>query len=689
MKNLRIWLLACICILACVACSSASHEGASGGTGSDAGSGEGSPSLGTPPLVTDPDATAMAISLSLVSDSSGMTPASGDAVEILFEPPNTVHLLALDANDPANSLSFQGTYTMTATNLTVSFTASGFVRSGSVAFDATKATLTLPFQVFSSDKGTSAWNRNVALISQNAQDLFSSLSAASPLNLSLEQRSSRVFDWVTHYVAVHADVAAQALRQNTLAPHIALGLPWFIAPYITGCYLSSDGTEFVCDYSDGSQSSTIVYQWEPLGATTLTVSPLASDPRIALSVTPATDDANPPNKTALFIAPFDAMKYYAHYPLASGGTAEGTVYGFHQDDNLSGAQSVLEDAGYKVQNLLNEDATVPAIVNALTGPTPGYIYYSTHGGSNGFVGTGQFLGYGFDDAYQALQGVFATLRNTNHLGDLLDYEVTTGDIPKTLGYMCVTASVGTTKGDACYVALTPYFWKWLHESRGVDFRNSLFMMGACLTDHNPDLRSWIGARAYFDYTITIPGPFSGAVFQYFGKTLARHTHSAEESYYNVLRVVNSGQMVYPEDELFNNLTNFNVKNGVDVQGAFHGWFPNGGTMVDYQKAGWLDEPAGGGASGNANPGYIWLLLSAGRWGGNAKQGGNNLADCWKTAWSKGTTGDTGTWCAMAAPGQAAKQGEVAYAGWLLTGESGYAGMPLAESPVARWTLNDP
>jgi hypothetical protein len=670
----------------CAGCGSGKSNGASGDAGAEGGS-----SLGTPPLVTDPDATAMAISLSLVMDSSGTTPAAGNTVTLMFEPPNLAHLLALDTNTYA-SLEYDGTYTMSATSLTVSFKASGFDRGGTISFDPTKSTLTLPFQVFSADAGTSTWNRDVAFVAQNVQDLFEALSAATPLTLSLEERSARVLAYAQRYAVVHADVAAQALRQGATAPQTEAF--WFLDPFIQGTYLSPDGTEIIFDYSDGSQGTAILYLTEPRGTTTLVESPLATDPRLALSVTPASDNANPPgpSKAAVLIAPFDSQRYYAHYPLGISSDAEGTTTGFGTAYNLEDSQSELESAGYHVTAIKNDDVTVPAIVNALSGPTPGYVLFATHGGSQGNIATGMFLNFGEGGMSAALQPVYAMLRGQG-LSSLLDYKSLHPGTrtPLTLDYMCVPRQLGSTQKSACFLALTPYFFQWLVAVKGASFGNSLVFMDACLTDHNPDLRNAIAARAYFDFTISIPVGFGGAASQYFVKSLVRHTHSAEESYYNVLRVVNSAQWVYPEDQLFQNVTNFNVTTGVDVQGAFQGYFASGGTMMSYQKNGWLDQPAGGdaGASAMANPGYIWLLLEAGRWGGDAAQGADNLSNCWAGPWSMGTTGDLSTWCGMAAPGQAPKLGEVAYATYLLTGKNGWKSVPAASKLVTRWTLNDP
>jgi hypothetical protein len=421
----------------------------------------------------------------------------------------------------------------------------------------------------------------------------------------------------------------------------------------------------------------------------LTDSPLAADPRTTIAITPVNGNDDPKSHTALFIAPFDGVKYYGFYPAGNNGPggSNGTQYGFGPSDNLGGMQTVLEGAGFSansVHTIKNSDVTVEAVAKAFTsGPAPGFIYFSTHGSKTGMIATGQFLGLGHDGIAAALNKVYAQLR-TDGYGDLLDYGVDPGDkTPITLGQICVTPAIGgrPTGGSACYVGLTSAFFDWLRLKRGVDFSSSLVMMAACRTDETSVLRSAFLSRAYFSYNVSVQGTFAGAVFQNFVRSLVRHTHTAEEAYYNVLRVVNARQIIYPEDSVFKGISAIDDTGKYSIQEAFQGYFAETGTMLNYQDTGWLDTK-------DANPGSIWLLLYAGRGGGNAQQGSNNFSTCWKGPWGMGSTGTLGTWCYQSAPGYAPHPPEVAYANFLLTGSDQGNGLPVVGKTVARWTLND-
>ncbi len=667
--------------------------------GNDAGSeaapretgapGEGG-SLGTPPLVVQPDANAMAISLRLVKDSDGTTPSATSVVTLMFEPPNAVHLFALDTSSD-QALAYNGKYSFSGANLTLSFGESGFSRSGMAAFDPTQPTITLPFQVFSTKAGTSTWSRRVVYVAQNTEDLFEALTTESSM-MTLEDRSARILAYAKQYATVHADVAGQALRQGMLAPAKKADLLWFLEPYVTSTYLSSDGTELVLVYSDGTKVSTILYDRAPQSTAVLTMSPLASDPRIDLAITPdkmTAPQSDPPNKTALLIAPFDATQSFDYFEPGSPLTSQWKLYGFHAADNLAGVQSTLEGAGYKVTPILNSDVTVDALVKALSGPAPGFLYFATHGSELGDLATGQSLGTAelTADGMPTTSGLvsrrdaaFAQLRGKYQ--DLVDWNIGPGEAPLTVGMVCVPRPKGESDV-ACFLSVRPGFFSWLNATYKTSFDRSLVMIGACRTDQTSDLRDAIAARAYFGYNVSISAAFAGATVQYFAKSLARHSHSAEESYYNVIRVANTSQMIYPEDALYQGIPAMSSSAAMtySAQSAFKGHFPKGSSTGDYLKQGWLDTPG-------ANPGSIWLLLFAGRWGGDVMQGQMNFQTCWPL-WKKGNTGGiSAPWCQQASPGYAPHAAELGYAEYLLTGETSASGLPSAPAPVPRFTLHD-
>ncbi len=238
-----------------------------------------------------------------------------------------------------------------------------------------------------------------------------------------------------------------------------------------------------------------------------------------------------------------------------------------------------------------------------------------------------------------------------------------------------------------YVSLTPLFWKWIRTRNGfkAQLNNSLVYIASCLTDRTPDLRNAIGSRAYFAFSEPGPPKLAGAVFQYLVKHLVRNTHSAEEAYYNIIRIVNTQQKIYKEDNVFDNIP----LKSADLPGyppqelvnCFHGSFWNGREMQRYEETGWLGLK---GSQGN-----IWWLAFTGRWGTNengSTAGANNLETCWNEYWKKGETAGFGdVLCNAMDPGVAPTQDEVAYATYLITGEPR---LSFSGIKAARWTLND-
>jgi len=237
------------------------------------------------------------------------------------------------------------------------------------------------------------------------------------------------------------------------------------------------------------------------------------------------------------------------------------------------------------------------------------------------------------------------------------------------------------------VTIKPPFWRYLQTlvARPVSFKESFFFTAACHTDDTEHLRNAIRARAYFAWKVSVSPQLNGAVCHFLIETLARFTRSAEEAYYNLVRVVNTREIICKEDRilsgkvpvsqdaarspLFQNLQNY----------LFNGYGLEGNKLIPYAGNGWLNP-------NTVDVGQVWWLVFAGRWGQDAKIGADNLKDCYQKYWSSGKFGRVkNPFCNAANIGKAPKKAEVAYACYLLTGEQpdGYGGQT-----VPRWTLNE-
>ena len=140
----------------------------------------------------------------------------------------------------------------------------------------------------------------------------------------------------------------------------------------------------------------------------------------------------------------------------------------------------------------------------------------------------------------------------------------------------------------------------------------------------------IGAGAYFAWNSDVSNPASWATLQYLIASLSRPTHTAEEAFYNLLRVAGSQHMIYPEDTILSKHIQSPPKpsvplNPADVYDALDAYGWNGKQMVSYWGNGWTSPKLHGQ--------QVWWLLFAERWSHNALSGSRSLLSC-EQYWDK-------------------------------------------------------
>ena len=151
---------------------------------------------------------------------------------------------------------------------------------------------------------------------------------------------------------------------------------------------------------------------------------------------------------------------------------------------------------------------------------------------------------------------------------------------------------------AYYLEITPDFWSWLRASRGVDFSHSLVFVGACQTDASPYLRN--ASRPCLLCLESVGRQRSdAALVDYFITMLVKPTVSAEEVYYNALRVDATAHYAFKDDYILNKqLAKQAASNSEDfsapytpqaIQYIFDAWGNSGGQMIPYIGNGWLGE----------------------------------------------------------------------------------------------------
>jgi hypothetical protein len=396
--------------------------------------------------------------------------------------------------------------------------------------------------------------------------------------------------------------------------------------------------------------------------TTLTTSALAADPRVHLDPTVHPDSGfDPPNRLAVIVVPVPALED----PAA-----------------LADVAARLRGRGYAVKELLGAGASILAIVRLLR-ENPGFLLVSTHGNTLGQLLTGQALseeGYFDGDRVASAQAELATELSAEGLGSLTTYKLG-GEPAYYIGEPNCSDQVRKPVGTPCAwsVVVTPAFWSWLETSEHVDLSRSLVFISACETDATPDLRDQIKARAYFAFSANVAPFFADAVARYLADFLSRPTRSAEEAFYNMVRIGTTHQMIYKQDTVFQGVTG-----GPDASlDLLDGWGWNGSSMVSYRGNGWL--------SGKVDAGQVWWMLFAARWNTDAPKGAAGLKACYAKYWAQGNPGGLASpYCNAANAGDLSDAGrlevDVDYAVYLLTGATP-AGFSSSDLPP-RWTLAD-
>lgn len=631
----------------------------------------------------------------LATDSSGTKPTEGTKVMLLFEPGGRAVLYAVS---PTDALGHHGTWTYASGTLAVKFAAEDFHPDASFVLDLTQDTVTMPFQVFSTDQGTSTWQRGALSLVSMAEAIFAASAVDQDIaNLTADQAVDEAYQVVSALAGqgdnLQDDIATTGELGLTLAAwHMSRPMPLgqaASAPKIKSVTKVVNGVKI--EFEDAPTVEVSLYNWaeDPTTPVPLTEGPIAGDPRVRLDPqSPHNGAADAPNKTAVFISPFENGLYYGSVwvnllvPDAAAHYLSWDVGSHHPSRGFDwpGMQTKLGKHGYNVNSLMNGSASLVGIIEALggkSGRAPGYVIVNTHGMSDGSLATGVDLGKVGDTATvdAAWNAALATLAPAG-VGDLLTFDGGTAASPKTISKMALPREATTGVSDY-FLSITPAFWKWL-ASKGATMSQSLVYMAVCLSDATPALREAIDARAYFAWAQSVNPYMAGSVASYLVDDLIRPTRSAEEAFYNIFRIISTRSEIYDEDSDFEQAIPVGVNKGVKFLDFFHGWSWDGHSLLPYSTSGWLDR--------KMNPGSVWWMVFAARWDKEAAAGAAKLVNCYNTYWKDGKPGGVAdTFCNSANSGGTPTTDEVAYATYLLTGTQL---MPYSRTVVPRYTLND-
>jgi hypothetical protein len=327
------------------------------------------------------------VSYQHLSDSSAASPYEGATTRLLFEPGGQVSIYVADDE---SGLGRHGTYTY----VTASY-APHRVRRGhgrlDLDLDLNADQPTFPFQAFSTEEGTSTWQRQVLGVMDGTERVPGrrATTARSPSPRAGGGRARPTpTPGSTSTAACSTSRHPGPRRTRGRLEQVGLSA-WSPpgksteAPKIVSTEKFANGVTLV--YDDGARRRRAVQlevRRRRLGDTlSLRPSPIASDPRVEVPTTksPGDGSADPTNKTALLANPFATE--------------------FDETQIVADATKTLKDRGYTVTSVQNSDATFEGITAGLgagtSGGTPGFVTLSTHGGANGSMATSEYLGVGY------------------------------------------------------------------------------------------------------------------------------------------------------------------------------------------------------------------------------------------------------------------------------------------------------
>jgi hypothetical protein len=695
-----------VAVAAVVAACGPSGPSPSGGTspGNTASTGPalssaGPASSGTQPVLREANAIEQVVYF-LEGDSTGTTPTAGTTILLMFEPGGRAVLYATSESE---KLGHHGTWRYDGGQLSLKFTAEDFKPDATFGLNLADTTVTMPFLVFDTGQGTSTWKRgSLSLVTKtnivfhaDAMDPDSTLSPDEAIDEAVT-----VAQGMAESSDPNVDVLPLATRDQPAIPLARMdrGVPdagvefaprAFDSkpPQIKNVTRLDNGLHVEYENAPAVDVALFDMSAEPTTYINLVPGPIASDPRVRLDPEPSGHSDDPANKKAVLIAPFSSRRYpgglwtaFAPDKLVKwaggnpGYTSSNGASSWYEPD-----AELLSKHGYAVSTVVDDQATLANIIAALGGPSgtaPGLVIIQTHGDSTGNLTIGVDLGPTSDMATVNQRFAAAVEEVSKTAPDFVTFEGGTAAHPKTVEMTAVPYEKDEFQGDF-FLALTPAFWRWL-KSHGVRFDNSLVFIAACSTDASPDLREAISAKAYFAWSESVYASLDRAVASYIVDSMVRPTHTAEEAYYNIARVISTGQRIYDEDQDFQRVFANDFPRGSAFLDFFRGYGWNGSTLVPYATNGWFDP--------TMNPGNVWWLVFAGRWDKKAGDGAAALAGCEKDYWQDGKgAGLRDAFCNSAAPGGIPTPDEVAYATFVLTGKKV---LPYSGTPIPRLTLAD-
>ena len=584
-----------------------------------------------------------------IKDSDGSSFGSNQDCVFSFEPNDSLHFYIASDTD---AVSVSGHYSINSGKVNLVITDQYFPINVTVTIDTSKDQITLPFNVISDKNGSSTWQKVRLEPEAYMLFLFNAITL-DETGQTKKQTEKRVVDW------------GNSVKDND--------------PGTTIETITAEEPSVKVIYTDGGTVKLLFYTKNiQVKKQTFTVGPFASDPRTHLKVaSPKNNQFDPVEKTALFISPWDGQAFPAWKGSGENMSVDYSDMSdtFSQYDSLDVLEKNMIKNGYKTIMLKDKNASVVKIIDAFLpgngkASSPGMVYWSSHGDREGNVSTG---------TYWMIKSEREAIRKEidAKYPDIWFYGGGTGDEYKTKVFSIQYWNMGWRPNKQVKnVFVTPLFWKWLKE-KGADFSTSYVHLGACSVDANPEVRETIKAKVFLGYNITVPEDFCGATQRYFQELMSRPSVSAEEAYYNMLRLVTTGKMIYAEDKLLSG----NMPTDTEDWYLAKAWGCDGTDIISYQEGGWWN-------SDNINGGNVWYLLWASRWSQDVQKGWQALLDCWDACWQYGDTGGLANpGCNNMAPGPVPSAQEVAYTGYLLKGEMTIT-PPGTILKMPRFTLND-
>ncbi len=229
-----------------------------------------------------------------ISDDNGTKPIKDTDVILLFEPDGHAIIYVEGKSD---HMAMKGIWSYRSRQLSLQFQTEEFRVNTTFPIDLQKDEVSMPFRLFSSDRGTSRWKRQPVIVERAVTFVFRGEVLSEAPKIDVDKAITRAVDFANAVIQFGKRQAKSFFMSLANASNSQNKRPKEVRPLKNGIEV---------EYEDGTKSEILLFSWSPPPPGTLELKPskLFTDPRVHLNAKPSGNTKfDPDNKTALFVSP--------------------------------------------------------------------------------------------------------------------------------------------------------------------------------------------------------------------------------------------------------------------------------------------------------------------------------------------------------------------------------------------------